>query len=68
MIWRVEVKHKSGIFNPEQSSGDDPFAEGVQKDILDLGIEGISKVHVAILYHLQGKISDSDIDRISREL
>jgi phosphoribosylformylglycinamidine synthase II len=60
MIWRVEIRNKSGIF--------DAIGEGIKKDILDLNIKGVSSVNVADIYVIEGKISDSEIRRICAEL
>jgi len=60
MFWHVEIKDKPGIF--------DSVGEGVKKDILDLGIHGISAAHFSQIYTLEGKLSEVEIERICREL
>jgi phosphoribosylformylglycinamidine (FGAM) synthase PurS component len=56
MIWRVEIKNKTGIF--------DAAGEGVKKDILDLNISGVEAVNVIDIYILEGKISEPEIRRV----
>jgi phosphoribosylformylglycinamidine synthase len=60
MLWRVEVKDKQGIF--------DAIAEGLKKDIADLGIEGIKEVCFTRVYNLSGNIDKGGVERIAREL
>lgn len=60
MIWRVEIKDKEGIV--------DALGNGVQKDILDLGIASVSKVSVVQVYLMEGNISPQDAERIAQEL
>ncbi|MCR4337401.1 MAG: phosphoribosylformylglycinamidine synthase subunit PurL [Candidatus Omnitrophica bacterium] len=60
MLWRIEVKEKDGLL--------DPLGEGTQKDILDIGVKGISQVRVSQVYLIEGDIQDADVEKISREL
>ena len=60
MIWRVEIKTKRGIFNS--------FTEGIQKDILDLGLNSVSKVEAIQVYNLQGQLTESQVRTICDQL
>ena len=46
----------------------DPRAEGLEKDILDLGITAVSRVRVTNVYLLDGDISGVELETICREL
>ncbi|MCK5215571.1 MAG: phosphoribosylformylglycinamidine synthase subunit PurL [Candidatus Omnitrophica bacterium] len=60
MIWRIEIKEKAGSV--------DAFAEGVAKDILDLGIISVKDVKVVQVYNIEGDISEDDVHCISEQL
>ncbi|MBU1006830.1 MAG: phosphoribosylformylglycinamidine synthase subunit PurS, partial [Candidatus Omnitrophica bacterium] len=60
MEWKIEIKNRSGVF--------DPLGNGVKKDIKDLGIVGIKKVSTAQVFIVSGSLSDRDAHRIAREL
>ncbi|MDP8212421.1 MAG: phosphoribosylformylglycinamidine synthase subunit PurL [Candidatus Zapsychrus exili] len=60
MIYRVEIKHKKGIV--------DSHGMSVFKSIIDLGIKGIKKVHVAQVYNLEGNITKKQADQICKDL
>ncbi|VAX35956.1 Phosphoribosylformylglycinamidine synthase, PurS subunit / Phosphoribosylformylglycinamidine synthase, synthetase subunit [hydrothermal vent metagenome] len=60
MLWRIEIKHKRGVF--------DSLGLGIQKDIVDLGISSISKVEIVHVYSLQGDITKKEVQTIAREL
>lgn len=60
MIWRVEIKHKQGVF--------DSLGEGIRKSIVDLGFSAVSKVEVTRVYNLQGALTAGDVQTIGREL
>lgn len=60
MIWRVEIKNKSGIF--------DATGEGIKRDILDLNIKDVNDVNVIDVYVIEGKITVDEIRRICEEL
>ncbi|MDO8580965.1 MAG: phosphoribosylformylglycinamidine synthase subunit PurS, partial [Candidatus Omnitrophota bacterium] len=60
MIWRVEVKHKPGVF--------DPHGESIRKDIVDSGLSGITRVDVVDVYHIDGALSQQEIGNVSRRL
>lgn len=60
MIWRAEIKEKAGIF--------DPAAEGVKKDVLDLGLTGIRDVKIVQVYLIDGEVTGEDVSRICEEL
>ena len=60
MIWRIEIKEKSGSV--------DAFAEGVAKDIHDLGITSVKDVKVVQVYNIEGDISEPDVHGISEQL
>ncbi len=60
MIWKIEVKDKSGVF--------DAVGVGVKKDILDLGIDFIKEVSFAQGYNIEGEVSRPEIEKICAEL
>ncbi|MBF0489981.1 MAG: phosphoribosylformylglycinamidine synthase subunit PurL [Candidatus Omnitrophica bacterium] len=60
MIWRVEIKQKSGLL--------DSAGQAVLKDIADLGIKTVSKVCVVAVYLLEGNVSREEAKRICEEL
>ena len=60
MSWYIEVKDKEGIF--------DAVGEGVKKDILDLGIEGIRDVRFSQAYILKGALTEADAKKIALQL
>ncbi len=60
MIWRIEIKHKKGVF--------DSLGEDIQKSIIDLGLTGVSRVEVAHIYNLEGDLTAEDIQMICRDL
>ena len=60
MIWRVEIKQKSGLL--------DSAGQAVLKDIADLGVGSLSNVRVVSVYLLEGNISREDVKRICEEL
>lgn len=60
MEWKIEISNKRGIF--------DPFANGIKKDIKDLGIVGIKKVKTSQVFIISGGLSKSDAYRIAQEL
>jgi phosphoribosylformylglycinamidine synthase len=59
-VYRIEVSVKEGFA--------DPRSEGLQKDILDLGIKTIRRVRVSSIYLLEGKLDDKELLAICREL
>ncbi|MBN1290901.1 MAG: phosphoribosylformylglycinamidine synthase subunit PurL [Candidatus Latescibacteria bacterium] len=60
MVRRVTISACAGIH--------DSRGEGIEKDALDLGVKGISKVKVSDVYLFEGDITEADIDRIAKEL
>ena len=60
MIWRVEVKEKDGLF--------DALGQGIQRDIVDLGIQSVPHVHVTHVYIIKGEISEPEIQTIGAQL
>ena len=60
MIWRIEIKHKKGVFDAQ--------AESVQKSIADLGRAPVSKVEIVQVYNIEGKLTAEDIQAICRDL
>ncbi len=60
MLWHIEVKDKEGIF--------DAVGEGIQKDILDLGINAVNKVRFIQVYVVRGNLIDSQVKEICEEL
>jgi phosphoribosylformylglycinamidine synthase subunit PurSL len=59
-VYRIEVSVKEGFA--------DPRSEGLQKDILDLGIKAVNRVRVSSIYLLEGKLDDNELLAICREL
>jgi phosphoribosylformylglycinamidine synthase II len=59
-MYRIEVSVKEGFA--------DPRSEGLQKDILDLGIKSVSRVRVNSIYLLEGKLNDNELVSICQEL
>ncbi len=60
MIWRVEIRQRQGIF--------DSLGEGIQKSIQELGLSGIEKVEVTLVYNLEGDLAEKDIKKVCEEL
>ena len=60
MIWRIEIKHKKGVF--------DSLGEGIQKSIVDLGLTNVSKVEVTHVYNLDGALTAEDVQTVCRDL
>ena len=59
-MYRIEVSVKEGFA--------DPRSEGLQKDILDLGIKTVNRVRVSSIYLLEGKLDEKELLNICREL
>ena len=59
-MYRIEVSVKEGFI--------DPRAGGLQKDILDLGIKSVRRVRVSNNYLLEGKLDETALLPICREL
>ena len=59
MIWRVEVRHKEGVF--------DPIGQSIARDITELGFD-VAQVRVVSVFLLEGDISREEIKRIGDEL
>ena len=60
MIWRVEIKQKSGLL--------DSAGAAVLKDIADLGISTVNSVRLVSVYLLEGTINREDIKCICEQL
>jgi phosphoribosylformylglycinamidine synthase II len=60
MFWKIEVKEKNGIF--------DAVGIGVEKDILDLGIDSAREVSFIQVYNIEGDIVREDLEKICGEL
>ncbi len=60
MIWRIEIKHKKGVF--------DSLGGSIQKSIVDLGLTTVSKVEVTRIYNLEGALTAEDVQTVCREL
>jgi len=60
MSWRIEIKHKKGVF--------DSLSENIQKSIEDLGLTKISKVEITRVYNIEGALTAEDIQTICRDL
>jgi phosphoribosylformylglycinamidine synthase subunit PurSL len=59
-LYRIEVWVKEGFT--------DPRAEGLLKDIADLGITTVKRVRVSNVYLLEGKLADKELLSICRDL
>ena len=60
MIWRIEIKDKSGIF--------DAAGDSVLKDILDCGIYSVKEVKVTQVYLISGDVVRDGAKKIACEL
>jgi len=60
MVYRIEIKEKSGIF--------DAIGEGLRKDIFDIGIKTVKKSRFIQVYNIEGSISIDEIKKICEEL
>jgi len=60
MVWHIELRDKAGIF--------DAVGSGIEKDIQDLGINSVEKVHFVQVYVIEGDVSEDEIRLISAEL
>ncbi len=60
MIWRIEVKHRKGVF--------DALAEGIKKSIVELGFQGVKDVSVTQIYNVEGALALSDVNLVAQEL
>ncbi len=60
MTYQIEVRERSGIF--------DAVAEGVKKDIVDLGIAAVRAVSFVQVYWLEGELDVALAKRIAGEL
>lgn len=60
MIWRIEIKDKSGVF--------DAAGDSVLKDIIDCGIRSVQEVNVIQVYLVNGDIQESDARKIASDL
>ncbi|MBU1934396.1 phosphoribosylformylglycinamidine synthase subunit PurL [Patescibacteria group bacterium] len=56
----MEIRNKRGVF--------DPLANGVKKDIKDLGIDGVKKVCQSRVFIISGDICDRDAHKIAKKL
>ena len=59
-MYRIEVSVKEGFA--------DPRSEGLQKDILDLGIKTVERVKVSNIYLLEGNLNEKELQAICRAL
>jgi phosphoribosylformylglycinamidine synthase II len=59
-VYRIEVSVKEGFA--------DPRSEGLQKDILDLGVKTVKRVKVSSVYLLDGKLDDKELLSVCHEL
>ncbi len=60
MLWRIEIKHKEGVF--------DALGEDVERSIIDLGISSIYSVAVENIFMVEGSLSKKQIQTIADEL
>ncbi|HJX13234.1 MAG TPA: phosphoribosylformylglycinamidine synthase subunit PurL [Dehalococcoidales bacterium] len=59
-MYRIEVSVREGFT--------DPRAEGLLKDILDLGITAVRRASVSNVYLLEGNLDENDLLAVGREL
>jgi phosphoribosylformylglycinamidine (FGAM) synthase PurS component len=59
-MYRVEVWVKEGFA--------DPRSEGLEKDILDLGIKTVKRARYITVYLLEGTLKDKELAKIASEL
>jgi phosphoribosylformylglycinamidine synthase subunit PurSL len=57
---RIEIRHKRGIF--------DAVAEGLKKDIRDIGVKGVKDVEYIEVYTLRGSVSREQVKLIANDL
>ena len=60
MLWKVQISTKPGIF--------DALADGVKKDIEDLGIKGVRELRITQIYFIEGTLSEPQIVQICENL
>ncbi|MFA5117682.1 MAG: phosphoribosylformylglycinamidine synthase subunit PurL [Candidatus Omnitrophota bacterium] len=60
MSWKIEIKDKPGIF--------DAVGQGIEKDILDLGINGVNQVRFSLIYMLDGDFTPQAVNKICEAL
>ena len=60
MIWRIEIKHKKGVF--------DSLAQDTQRSIIDLGMASVSNVAITRVYNIEGSLTEKHIQKICQEL
>ncbi len=60
MLYHIEILCRRGVHDAQ--------GRAIQKDILDLGIKGVTFVKTAQLYEIRGSISLSNIHKICRNL
>jgi phosphoribosylformylglycinamidine synthase len=60
MSWKIEIKDKPGIF--------DAVGQGIEKDILDLGISGVNEVRFSLIYMLDGDFTPQAVHKICEAL
>jgi phosphoribosylformylglycinamidine synthase II/phosphoribosylformylglycinamidine synthase PurS subunit len=60
MKWRVEIRHKEGVFDSQ--------GESIQKAILDLGLSTVSKVQIIQVYNIEGNFKKKQIQEICQKL
>jgi phosphoribosylformylglycinamidine (FGAM) synthase PurS component len=54
--WKIEVSYKSET--------PDVIGQGILEDIADLGVVGVTSVHTAQIYWIEGKIDSHTVERI----
>ncbi len=60
MLYKIEIQEKPGMF--------DVVGEGVKKDILDLGITGVTHVAFSHVYTLDGDLTQDQLHRLCGDL
>ncbi|MCA9400191.1 MAG: phosphoribosylformylglycinamidine synthase subunit PurL [Candidatus Omnitrophica bacterium] len=60
MIWRIEITHKKGVF--------DSAAESIHHDMVDLGLKSVRHVTTALVYYLEGQLTQKQVEHIASGL
>jgi len=60
MVYQIEIKNKTDVFDAQ--------AEGLKRDIFDLGISSVSSININQIYFLKGNLSQLELKRICEEL
>jgi phosphoribosylformylglycinamidine synthase len=60
MIYRIEIRPKTGVF--------DPLDQGLLKGIQELGIKGVYNIKSVAVFLIKGNLPESDVRKICQEL